>query len=166
MSAADDRQPWWRGARGEWYVVAQVALIALVFLGPRTAAGLPDWPAPVARIATGAGAILMLAGGALFVGGMVRLGANLTPLPHPRADATLVTTGAYAVVRHPLYAGGLGFAFGWALAVAGWLTLVWAMALLVLLDRKSAREERWLVRTFPGYPDYQRRVRKLIPFLY
>jgi hypothetical protein len=33
---------WWKGSRGEWYVVAQIALFALVMFGPRTWAG---WPA-------------------------------------------------------------------------------------------------------------------------
>ncbi len=43
---------------------------------------------------------------------------------------------------------------------------VYVAALFVLLDVKSRREERWLVEKFPEYPAYQRRVRKLIPFVY
>jgi len=35
--------PWWKGARGEWLVVAQLALMALVFFGPRTLLGRPAW---------------------------------------------------------------------------------------------------------------------------
>ena len=30
---------WWKGARGEWYVVAQIVLLALVVFGPRTGPG-------------------------------------------------------------------------------------------------------------------------------
>jgi hypothetical protein len=41
--AAIDHKPWWKGARGEWFVVAQVVLIGLVFLGPRTVFGQPAW---------------------------------------------------------------------------------------------------------------------------
>jgi protein-S-isoprenylcysteine O-methyltransferase Ste14 len=36
----------------------------------------------------------------------------------------------------------------------------------VLLEVKSRREERWLREKFPEYAAYQRRVRRLIPFLY
>jgi protein-S-isoprenylcysteine O-methyltransferase Ste14 len=157
--------PWWRGARGEWYVAAQVALFALVAFGPRTAAGLPAWPAPVARLSLVAGVALMIAAAGLLVAAVFRLGANLTPLPYPRENATLVTTGVYALVRHPIYASGIALGYGWALAVHGWLTLVYATALLAFFEVKSAREERWLVERFTGYRDYQRRVRKLIPFV-
>jgi protein-S-isoprenylcysteine O-methyltransferase Ste14 len=65
-----------------------------------------------------------------------------------------------------MYAGGIVLAFGWALAVHGWLTLVYATVLAIFLDIKSSREERWLVEKFPEYPDYQRRVSKLIPFIH
>jgi protein-S-isoprenylcysteine O-methyltransferase Ste14 len=159
------RPPWWRGARGEWYVVVQVVLMAAVFFAPRTHPALPAWPAPFARAGTIAGFALMFAGGSLFLAGILRLGRNLTPLPVPRRDATLVETGPYRLVRHPIYAGGILLTYGWALAVHGWLTLVYATVLLIFFDFKSTREERWLTARFPAYPDYQRRVSKLVPFL-
>jgi protein-S-isoprenylcysteine O-methyltransferase Ste14 len=162
----ETRPRWWRGARGEWYVAAQLVLMAAVFLGPRTLPGLPAWPETVARIARLAGAVLMPAGGGLLLAGVLRLGANLTPLPYPRSNATLVQSGPYRIVRHPMYAGGIVLAYGWALVVHGWLTLGYATVLLIFLDIKSAREERWLAEKFPEYADYQRRVRKLIPFIH
>jgi len=158
--------PWWRGARGEWYVVAQIALILVVFLGPRTVPGLPVWPAPLAGMSVVAGAVIALAGFGLLLAGLFRLGPNLTPLPYPTSRATLIRTGPYRLVRHPMYAGGIALAFGWALFVRGWLTLAYATVLFLFLEVKATREERWLVDRFPGYPDYQRRVRKLIPFVH
>jgi protein-S-isoprenylcysteine O-methyltransferase Ste14 len=158
--------PWWRGTRGEWYVAAQAVLIAVVFFAPRTTSGLPTWPAPLEQIGTLAGSALMLAGGTLLVAGLFRLGLNLTPLPCPKPNATLVQTGPYRLVRHPIYAGGIALAYGWALVVHGLLTLGYATLLLILLDAKAARAERWLMARFPDYPDYQQRVRKLIPFLH
>jgi protein-S-isoprenylcysteine O-methyltransferase Ste14 len=158
--------PWWRGTRGEWYVAAQLALIAVVFFAPRTLPGLPVWHGPLARISIFAGAALALAGICLLLAGLGRLGPNLTPLPYPKPDATLVRTGPYRLVRHPMYAGGIALAFGWALFVRGSLTLGYVAVLLIFLDIKSAREERWLRDKFADYQDYQRRVRKLIPFIY
>jgi len=163
---AAGRPPWWKGARGEWLVVAQILLIALVFLGPRTIAGRPAWPFPFARACPVVGGVLMLGGIALLAAGGARLGRGLTPLPFPKDGADLVQTGPYALVRHPMYSGGLVLAFGWALFVQGWLTLAYVIVLFVFLDAKSRREERWLAEKFPAYGAYQRRVRKLIPFVY
>src|SRR5512140_3003628 len=121
---AGNRIPWWKGTRGEWLVVVQVALIALVFLGPRTLAGQPGW---AFRFPRGAGPIvgggLMILGGALLLAGILRLGRGLTPLPYPKDDAKLIETGPFALVRHPIYGGGIALAFGWALCVGSWLTL-------------------------------------------
>jgi protein-S-isoprenylcysteine O-methyltransferase Ste14 len=164
--AAADRKPWWKGARGEWFVVAQVVLIGLVFLGPRNAAWLPQWPFPFPQACAVAGVALMLLGGSLFVAGLLRLGPGLTPLPYPKDGAEFVQTGPFALVRHPIYSGGLVLALGWALNVQSWLTLGYVAALFVFLDVKSRREERWLAEKFPAYTAYQRRVRKLIPFVY
>lgn len=65
-----------------------------------------------------------------------------------------------------MYAGGIIMAYGWALAVHGWLTLGYATVLFWFADLKATREERWLAVAYPDYPDYRRRVRKLIPFIY
>ena len=161
---AADRKPWWKGARGEWFVVAQVFLIGLEFLGPRTVVGQPAWPFPHA--CTVVGAALMVGGGILLVAGLVSLGRSLTPLPYPKDGAELIQTGPFALVRHPIYSGGLLLSLGWALYVQGWLTLGYVAALFVFLDVKSRREERWLTEKFPTYTVYQQRVRKLVPFVY
>ena len=159
-------QAWWRGTRGEWWVVAQVILIAAVFLAPPTLPGVPVWPGALIRVSTVAGALLVLAGTGLFLAGLLRLGTNLTPLPYPTARATLIQSGPYRFVRHPIYSGGIALAYGWALLVCGSLTLAYATVLLVFFDAKATREERWLTERFPEYPAYQRRVRKLIPFIH
>ena len=108
----------------------------------------------------------MLAGGALLAAGGFSLGRGLTPLPYPRDGACLRETGPYALVRHPMYSGVLLLALGWAIRVEGWLTLGYVAILFAFLDLKSRREEAWLVAKFPAYASYQRRVRKLIPFVY
>ena len=96
----------------------------------------------------------------------LRLGQHVSPLPHPVPGAPLHYTGPYRFVRHPIYCGGIFAALGWALWVRGWLTLLYAVLLLVCLDGKARREERWLRRAVPGYEAYQARVRRLVPFIY
>ncbi len=157
---------WWRGARGEWFVVVQVLLIGLVGFGPRTWNGFPSWPFPFPRESGIAGALLVIAGGSLFVAGLARLGPALTPLPYPKDDAALVQIGPYRFVRHPLYASLLAAALGWALLVQGWLTLAYVGVLFLFFDVKARKEEQWLAKRYPDYESYRRRVRKLIPFIY
>ena len=106
------------------------------------------------------------AGVALALAGLHALGRNLTPLPHPKEGATMVASGAYAIVRHPIYVGLVLAAFGWALAWRSPITLALALALFAFFDIKSRREETWLVEAFPAYAEYRRRVRKLVPFVY
>ena len=158
--------PWWKGTRGEWYVVVQVGLFALVVLGPRSWPGAPSWPPPYSWMASGLGAALILAGAALAIGGVLRLGRNLTALPFPKEGAPLRQSGPYAIVRNPIYSGLILAAFGWGLLVNGWLTLGYALVLFVFFDVKSRREERWLCEKFPEYGAYQQRVRKLVPWVY
>jgi protein-S-isoprenylcysteine O-methyltransferase Ste14 len=160
------RTSWWRGARGEWFVVAQALLCALVVLGPRTWHDLPTWPFPFARACGVVGACLLFLGGAVFVSGVVRLGPALTPLPFPKDGGTLVRAGPYRFVRHPIYAAVLASALGWALLVQGWLTLAYVVLLFLFFDVKARKEEKWLVARYPEYASYQCRVRKLIPFIY
>ncbi|HEX7486037.1 MAG TPA: isoprenylcysteine carboxylmethyltransferase family protein [Vicinamibacterales bacterium] len=158
--------PWWKGARGEWLVVVQAALIALVFLGPRAVGDLATWSGHFPRTFGILGPVLMIAGAAFLLAAVITLGAGLTPLPYPKAGATLVESGPFAIVRHPMYCGGIVLGLGWALCVRSWLTAGYVVVLFLFADLKSRREERWLADRFPGYRAYQRRVRRLVPFLY
>lgn len=159
--------PWWRGARGEWYVVAQGILMLLIAIGPRGAPGFSAWAEPWRAATTWVGVLLMILGGVLAVWGLVALGSrNLTALPYPKEGSELVETGPYAIVRNPIYGGLIIGALGWALWLHAWLTLVFAVGLFVLFDFKSRREERWLCERYPAYAAYQARVKKLLPWLY
>lgn len=113
-----------------------------------------------------AGLTMLLGGTCLAVGGAVQLGAALTPLTYPATKAVLHETCVYRVVRHPIYCGVIVAAFGWALVNHGWLTIVYVVAGFVFLDVKVRQEEKWLIERFSAYTAYQRRVRKLIPFVY
>jgi protein-S-isoprenylcysteine O-methyltransferase Ste14 len=155
-----EHTPWWKGTRGEWYVVIQFALCGLVLFGPRM------WIFDQTAFESVIGAAILLSGGLLIVTGALRLGANLTAVPHPKDQSTLIETGPYQFVRHPMYSGAIVFALGWALWVHSWLTLGYVMVLFVFFDIKSRREEQWLRAKFTGYAAYQKRVRKLIPFVY
>ena len=160
------RPAWWKNTRGEWYVVAQSVLFALIAFGPGWLDVRPDLPETWRWIALGVGAALGAAGFGLAMAGLFWLGDNLSVFPHPKDNATLVQSGAYRIVRHPIYSGLIIGAAGWALINTSLVTLVYALILLVFFDVKARREERWLLKKFPDYAAYRARVRKLIPFVY
>jgi protein-S-isoprenylcysteine O-methyltransferase Ste14 len=151
------------GPRGEGWVALQgvllVAIACCSFLPP-------DWSG-TARVVTGVvGAILVGAGALLAVAGMRDLRSNLTPLPHPRDGATLIRSGSYSLVRHPIYGGIVIAAAGWGLVIASVAALALSALLLVFFDLKSRREEAWLTERFPDYPAYRRETRRLLPFIH
>ncbi len=148
-----------RRGRGTAWVVAQFVLIAAVVLAWR----LPPRPAPWLVWPGGALAI----SGAAFAGwAFATLGRSLTPFPEPRREGTLVETGPFALVRHPVYGGALAFFAGLSLAVGpGGLAPTAALGLLWLA--KSREEERRLAARFPGYDAYRSRVRRrFVPGLF
>ena len=158
-------QPWWRGSKGEWYVVVQFIMFGLIAVAPAVP-GFPRWGAPWSTITLVVGGLLLVAGAGLVLYGLVNLGRNLSALPHPLDHAQMVEHGAYKIVRHPIYSGIIQGALGYALLNASWLTLILALTLFVFFDFKSRREEKYLQLKFSNYAAYQQRVKKLIPFVY
>lgn len=159
-----DSQPWWRGAKGEWYVVIQFILFGLIAVGPLLPG--PRWGAPWSTITLILGLVLLAGGGGLVLVALVTLGRNLSALPHPKEDAQMVAHGVYKIVRHPIYSGIIVGAIGYALLTASLLTLLLAMTLFLFFDIKSRREEKYLGLKFHNYAVYQQQVKKLIPFVY
>jgi protein-S-isoprenylcysteine O-methyltransferase Ste14 len=156
------------GQRGEWYVVVQFVLFALIFFVPLLAPSseLVEWQAPWDLVGVGLGLVLASIGGLTALAGVMSLGANLAAVPFPREDATLVEKGAFRFVRHPIYSGIILGSFGWGLLTNSLLALLLSMVLFIFFDLKSRREERWLSEKYADYPAYQARVRKLIPLIY
>jgi protein-S-isoprenylcysteine O-methyltransferase Ste14 len=150
------------GPRGEGWVALQFVLIALVAL-----AGLlgPRWPSASRTSLEVVGAALGAAGIVMLVAGIRHLGNSLTPLPRPRADASLRQDGIYGMVRHPIYGGISLLGLGWSLARSP-LALAACLPLAAFFDLKSRREEAWLSERYANYAAYRARVRRrLVPWL-
>jgi len=148
--------------RGTGWVVSQFVLMAAIIT-----AGLvpPGWPENAQRPLSVVGAALAFVGGAFAVWSARALGRALTPFPRP-VVAGLVTTGPFAVVRHPIYLGGLGLFSGYSL-LTSIPALVLTGALVALWAGKIRVEERLLADVYDEYPAYRERVRRrMIPFVY
>ena len=86
--------------------------------------------------------------------------------PEPHAAATLIMSGPYAIIRHPMYTALIVATFGLFLnyPVPGHL-IAWAL-LFAVLNIKLSYEERLLTARFPGYAAYRTGTKKLFPFIY
>lgn len=149
------------GHRGEMWVALQAVLLLLFAFAPRIG---PAWPSP--DIVQFAGWVLAAIGTVLLAWSALNLGRSLTPFPRPLPEAELVTTGAYRLVRHPIYCAVIIGALGLSLATESWLRLGLSATLFVFFDMKARREEIWLQAKFPAYEAYKARVKKLIPWIY
>ena len=79
-------------------------------------------------------------------------------------DQRVISTGPYALVRHPMYAGGLLYLLGTPLALGSWWGLVPFAATLPFLIWRLVDEEAFLARNLPGYAEYRNKVRfRLMP---
>lgn len=151
-------------------------LSRLLHLGPLAVAVLLLWGPPLAalrvrfvpssRAIEWSGAALVAVGLLFTVWARVHLGTNWSGIVTVKRDHELVTSGPYALVRHPIYSG-LVLAFAGSAIALGEARGVLAAAIVAAsLWRKLRLEERWMSERFGGeYERYRDRVRALVPFV-
>ncbi|HJZ58870.1 MAG TPA: isoprenylcysteine carboxylmethyltransferase family protein [Gemmataceae bacterium] len=77
---------------------------------------------------------------------------------------TVISTGPYAVVRHPMYSGGLLLLLGTPPALGSWWAFLAFIPIALGVIWRLLDEERFLARNLPGYSEYREKVRsRLIP---
>jgi protein-S-isoprenylcysteine O-methyltransferase Ste14 len=79
----------------------------------------------------------------------------------------VISTGPYALVRHPMYSGALIMLAGVPLALGSWWGLAVVVLMALVIIRRLLDEERFLAANLPGYPEYQEQVRyRLAPLIW
>ena len=83
------------------------------------------------------------------------------------SDQEVISTGPYALVRHPMYLGGFIMFVGIPLALGSWWGLLVFTLMIPAIVWRLLDEERFLARNLEGYSEYLSRVRyRLIPFVW
>jgi protein-S-isoprenylcysteine O-methyltransferase Ste14 len=79
----------------------------------------------------------------------------------------VVSTGPYAIVRHPMYAGAILVLVGAPLALGSWWGLLATPLFIAWFAWRLLNEEEFLRTNLPGYDDYTRKVRyRLAPHIW
>ena len=80
---------------------------------------------------------------------------------------TVVTTGLYRHVRHPMYMAILIFIVGTSLLLGSWYGLIFVIICMAILARRAVLEEQMLLKELSGYADYKAQVKyRLIPYVW
>ena len=93
----------------------------------------------------------------------------LSPMVRIQQDRgqTVISSGPYHYIRHPMYAAALLFVFGTALLLGSGLGLIWGLILVGMIARRAVLEERTLRKELPGYDSYMKQVKyRLIPYVW
>jgi len=156
-------------SRAERDVVAMLVLALVPLAIPSVSAwggrqGLVPlpWPAVMGPL----GVVLSGLGLTIRIAAMRQLGARFSPLVAVQREHTLETTGWYAHVRHPGYAGALLASLGAAIAFGSALALPLVAIMLAAQFARIRREETLLAAHFgEAWRDYAARTGALVPFV-
>jgi protein-S-isoprenylcysteine O-methyltransferase Ste14 len=82
-------------------------------------------------------------------------------------DQKVVSSGLYALVRHPMYMGGFVLFVGMALSLGSWWGLFAFLLMMPAFIWRIFEEEGLLLKKLPGYAEYKNKVRhRLVPFIW
>ena len=145
-----------------------VAVMGLIFLSGFILAGLDfrfGWskvPLPVVIVASG----LFLVGYALYAE-VMRENAYLSRTVKVEEGQTVISTGLYAVVRHPMYTASTVMFLALPLILGSWYALIPFALYPVIMVVRIHGEEKLLTAELAGYEEYKRKVRyRMIPFIW
>jgi protein-S-isoprenylcysteine O-methyltransferase Ste14 len=160
---------------GRWgrATILRVGVVVLVMMFLNSSVGKPLLERVRHPVSSAVGSIVAASGVALCVAGIAfaiwarrHLGTNWGMPMSVKEHPELVTSGPYAVVRHPIYTGVLIAMLGSAL-VGGLPWLVLLLLSVGYFSYAARTEERRFLNEFPSeYPAYRARTKMLIPFVF
>ena len=95
----------------------------------------------------------------IFLVAIKDLGSNLSPLPRPKKNINLVTTGIYRFTRHPMYYSLIFISIGVFIIKLSIYYLFLTISLALIIKFKIALEEKYLMNEFKNYLLYKNKVK-------
>lgn len=92
--------------------------------------------------------------------------SKLQIFPDVERDATLIKTGPYKLIRHPMYTGVILLCLGLLISNITIGGIFFFIILLIDLVAKLHYEEKLLIKHFAEYTNYRKKTKKLIPYIY
>ena len=114
----------------------------------------------------GCGVLICAVGIAFAIWARIHIGKNWGMPMSQKIEPELITTGPYRFVRHPIYTGLIIAMIGSSFAES--LTwIIWLVFLGGYFIYSAKSEEKSMMLQFPDkYPEYMRRTKMLIPFIF
>jgi protein-S-isoprenylcysteine O-methyltransferase Ste14 len=113
------------------------------------------------------GAAVTVSGLLFAVWARQHLASNWSSAVTIKQGHELITTGPYALVRHPIYTGILTGFLGTAIALSQVRGAIGFVVIFVVLWAKLRMEEEWMRSQFGGtYATYAHRTAALVPYLF
>jgi protein-S-isoprenylcysteine O-methyltransferase Ste14 len=137
------------------FVLAQLSLFIIYVLIPPRLPQVPALKIP--------GYLLLGVGILVVLLSIYELRKHLSPFPTPLKNGSLVTSGIYNYVRHPIYTGIILTLAGHILTSPTLGRILVTGLLAVLFLYKSSYEEKLLLKTYPDYRDYKQRTWRFFP---
>lgn len=111
-----------------------------------------------------AGTVLVALGSVMNILGRLSLKGNWADHVRIYKDQTLVETGIYGIVRHPLYSSLMVMLYGGSLAYLNWVSAVFTTFVFIpFMYYRAKQEESFLLQEFERYEDYRKRVGMFFP---
>ncbi len=145
-----------------------IALSGLMFIAAFVAAGLNyrfSWLSVPAWMVCGATVLFLTA--YLMYAEVLRENVYLSRTVKVQKDQTVIDTGLYGIVRHPMYSATLVLFLSMGLILGSPISFLILLCYIPIISGRIKNEEKVLLKGLEGYAEYREKVKyKVIPFIW
>ena len=105
------------------------------------------------------GNVFIILGFILIIIAFKDLGKSISPMPKPKDNSKLITTGIYNFIKHPMYYSLIIISLGYFIKSLTFYNLFLTTLLVLILFTKINIEEKYLKRKYKNYSLYKKRLK-------
>ena len=153
-----------RLSAASFFVLVAIAILMLAFLPPSV---LTARVLPLSGMLSLIGILIAVCGILFAIWARIHLGSNWAGMPMLKKGQTLITTGPYSIVRHPIYTGITVWVLGSWIALGDFYGTTLLILTVIFCWSRIRTEEKLMLDNFgKEYANYKKRVKAFIPFIY